>query len=288
MKRTRLIFAALCLLAACLLLSACGGKVAETFSPRGTSVELPVIMYHSLVTNEAAAAQYVCPIQRLEEDLRWLQERGFESVSLAELIAFADGTGTLPPKPVLITLDDGYRNNLTLLPPLLERYDAHAVISIVGEYSDIYTESGEDGSPHTCMSWEDVALAAASPRLELANHSYYFHHLTGRTGSAQRSGESWEHWKDAFCADVQAMQAAMQENCGLSPLCYAYPFGQLTTGADTLLQEMGFRVTLTCNEQKSRLTSGQSNCLFSLGRYNRDGRISTAEYMKKIFEVKTS
>ena len=76
----------------------------------------------------------------------------------------------------------------------------------------------------------------------------------------------------------------MQENCGFSPICYAYPFGQLTDGADALLQEMGFRITLTCNEEKSLLTSGQSNCLFSLGRYNRDGRISTEEFMTKLLE----
>ena len=284
MKRRLLIFSALVLSFSCFLLYFRSGQATKTFSPRGTTLELPVIMYHSLITGESAAAQYVCPIGRLEEDLRWLQNNGFESVTLAQLIAFADGTGTLPPKPVLITLDDGYRNNLTLLPPLLEQYDAHAVISIVGEYADIYTASGEDGSPHTCMSWDDTALAAASPRLELANHSYYFHHLTGRKGSAQQVGEPWEHWKEAFSADVQAMQKAMQENCGLSPLCYAYPFGQLTPGADALLQDLGFRVSLTCNEEKSLLTSGKSGCLFSLGRYNRDGRLSTDTFMKKLFE----
>ena len=256
----------------------------EVFSPRGTTVELPIIMYHSLVTGENTAAQYVCPISRVESDLCWLREHGFESVTLAQLIAFADGTGTLPAKPVLITLDDGYRNNLTLLPPLLERYDAHAVISVVGEYSDIYTASGEDGSPHTCMSWEDLSLAAASPRLELANHSYYFHHLTPRKGSSNMKNEPLEHWKAAFCADVQALQSAFMENCGFSPICYAYPFGQLTDGADALLQQMGFRITLTCNEENSLLTSGQSNCLFSLGRYNRDGRISTEEFMAKLLE----
>ena len=284
MKRITLIFLTFLLLSAVFLQIFINEPAVETFSPRGATVELPVIMYHSLVTGESGAAQYVCPIQRIESDLQWLCENDFESVSLAQLIAFADGESVLPPKPVLITLDDGYRNNLTLLPPLLERYDAHAVISVVGEYADIYTASGEDGSPHTCMSWEDLSLAAASPRLEFANHSYYFHHLTPRKGSSNMKNEPLEHWKAAFCADVQALQSAFMENCGFSPICYAYPFGQLTDGADALLQEMGFRITLTCNEEKRLLTSGQSNCLFSLGRYNRDGRISTEEFMTKLLE----
>ena len=126
----------LCCLSALLLLLAGCGRQTQVFAPRGSSVELPVIMYHSLVTDDRAAAPYVCPISRVEGDLRWLTENGYQSVSLAQLIAFANGQGTLPPKPVLITLDDGYRNNLTLLPPLLEQYDACAVIAVVGDVGD--------------------------------------------------------------------------------------------------------------------------------------------------------
>ncbi len=273
----RLLLAALLLF----LLTGCT-EAAQTFAPRGTRVELPVIMYHSLVKQDNAAAQYVCPIGQVESDLRWLRENGYESVSLEELIAFADGQAALPSKPVLLTLDDGYRNNLTLLPPLLEQYDAHAVISVVGEYADIYTAWGEDGSPHTCMSWEDLVRAAGMERLELANHSYYFHHLAGRQGSAQKPGESRDSWQAAFTADTQSLQRALEETCGVTPVCYAYPFGQLTQGADDLLREMGFRVSLTCNELRSVVTSGDPDCLFSLGRFNRDGRLSTEEYMKKL------
>lgn len=263
------------------LLAGCE-KAVPTFSPRGSGVELPVIMYHSLVKQDSAAARYVCPIGQVESDLRWLRDNGYQSVSLDRLIAFADGQEALPPKPVLITLDDGYRNNLTLLPSLLEQYDAHAVISVVGEYADIYTASGEDGSPHTCMSWEDLTRAAGMERLELANHSYYFHHLTGRQGSAQRPDERRDSWQAAFTADTQSLQLVLSETCGVTPVCYAYPFGQLTEGADALLKEMGFRVSLTCSELRSVVTSGDPDCLFSLGRFNRDGRLSTEAYMKKL------
>lgn len=274
------------LLLACLLLPFCWGKAVQTFSPRGSQVELAVIMYHSLVESDSRASEYVCPVSRVESDLQWLTERGYESVTLAQLIAFADGEGTLPAKPVLITLDDGYRNNLTLLPPLLERYDAHAVIALVGEYADVYTACGDDGSLHAGMSWEDAAQAAASPRLELAGHSYYFHHLAGRKGAARKKGESLSDWKAALTSDTLSLQETMLERCGVTPLAYAYPFGRISEGADGVLQELGFRVTLSCREIRSQLTSGDAGCLYSLGRFNRDGRLSTADFMAKLFREK--
>ena len=264
-----------------LLLTGCG-KQAEAFAPRGSSVELPVIMYHSLVTDEGAAAPYVCPISRVESDLRWLTENGYRCVSLAQLIAFANGEAGLPPKPVLLTLDDGYRNNLTLLPPLLERYDACAVIAVVGEYTEIYTASGEDGSPHSCMSWQDLSRAAQTGRLELANHSYYFHRLTGRRASAKMPGESQAHWQSAFTADTRSLQRAMEAHGLEAPVCYAYPYGQLTEGADKLLWDMGLPVSLTCSEVRSTVVSGDPVTLFGLGRVNRDGRLTTEAFMQKL------
>ena len=279
MKR-RLCTAAMAALLMLLLLPV--PPTAEVFAPRGSRVELPVIMYHSLVTDEQKADAYVCPVSRVERDLQWLRDKGYQPVSAAQLAAFADGTGTLPQKPVLLTLDDGYRNNLTLLPPLLERYDACAVIAVVGEYADIYTASGEDGSLHSCMSWQDVARAAQQPRLELACHSYYFHHLEGRNGSSRKAGEDYAHWQEAFRSDTAAILQALRQQ-GAEPLCYAYPFGQITEGADEILKDLGFRVSLSCSEMRSIVISGDPNSLFSLGRYNRDGRWSTEEFMKKLF-----
>lgn len=280
LRRIAFYLPAMVLLAA-LLSGLAGGQAVEVFAPPGTQRELLVIMYHSLVTNDSAAAQYVCPISRVESDLAWLRDNGYTAVSLAQLTAYADGAGTLPPKPVLLTLDDGYRNNLTLLPDLLEQYDMRAVIAVVGEYADIYTASGEDGSPHTCMSWPDVRRAAEEPRLELACHSYYFHHLESRRGAARKQGEGLADWQAALTADTLAIKQALEEHGG-APVCYAYPFGQISAGADELLGELGFRVTLSCSERRSVLTLGDPDCLFSLGRFNRDGRLSTAEFMATI------
>jgi len=280
MDKKRLAVGVLLLLCALCLLP--GRQAAPVFLPQGGTVELPVLMYHSLVTDDARAAEYVCPISRLESDLKWLREHGYESVSPAQLIAFARGEGTLPPKPVLLTLDDGYRNNLTLLPSLLEAYDFHAVIAVVGEYADRYTASGDDGSLHTCMSWEDTRQAAALPQITLACHCYYFEHIGSGMGAAKKQGERTADWQAAFRADTSAMMNAMTTRCGVTPLCYAYPYGQITEGADEILADLGFQITLSCFENRSLLRSSDPGCLFSLGRFNRDGRLDTETFMQKM------
>ena len=51
-----------------------------------------------------------------------LRDAGYTSVGYADLIEFVNGDGKLPEKPLLITIDDGYQNNLDLAAPLLEKY----------------------------------------------------------------------------------------------------------------------------------------------------------------------
>ncbi len=269
-------------LAAALVLGWHAAPARPVFAPRDARRPLLVVMYHSLVTDDRAAGEYVCPISRVEQDFAALKARGYESVSLAQLVDFAQGRGLLPPKPVLITLDDGYRNNLTLLPPLLERYDMRAVIGVVGEYADIYTRSGEDGSPHSCMGWEDVRRAAQCPRLELAAHSYYLHHLSPRLGAGMKAGEAAPAWRALVEQDTRRLLEAMEARCGVTPLCYAYPYGSIAPGADGLMAELGFRVTLSCREAVSTVQAGDPQSLFSLGRWNRDGRWTTEAFLSRL------
>lgn len=272
---------AICLLLCCLLLPLGRNMPAgQTFSPEN-GVTVRVLMYHSIVTVPAYAGMYAVTMEQLERDLAGLQARGYHFVSPRMLLDFVDEGTSLPEKPVLLTFDDGYRNNLTLLPALLEQYDAYAVVAAVGKYCENAPDPALDASPHISMSWEDMALAAKDvPRITLANHSYALHETGPRLGCGCLPGESQAHWQQVFCADIEKMQQTMQEHCGNAPYIFAYPYGQVPPGADELLQRMGIRITLSCNARDTLLRQGDGAALLSMGRFNRDGRLTSETFLK--------
>ena len=53
----------------------------------GEGVRLPVIMYHSLLKDPSQAGDYVLSPEVLARDLDWLQEHGYETVTVSDLIA---------------------------------------------------------------------------------------------------------------------------------------------------------------------------------------------------------
>jgi len=245
-------------------------------------VPLPVVMYHS-VCNKAPSEYSVTPAQ-LEEDLEWLSCNGFCSVSADQLIKYTRGCGVLPEKPVLITFDDGFYNNLSLALPILEKYDMCAVVSIVGRYTDEYAAADPHADSYSYLTWQDISALLSSGRIEIGSHTYDMHSGNGgRQGCAMLSGESTESYSERLKADIDRLRSELHERCGTEPVVFAYPFGALSAESLPVLRDSGILITLTCREGINYITR-DPDCLYGIFRFNRSGLLSADSFMSVLTE----
>ena len=99
---------------------------------------LTVLGYHRIATANspgfygfwknasAGAAEFSRQLQYLK--------RNYTVIRLEDVVAWLDGTSSLPPRPLLITFDDGYRDNLTVAVPALEALGLRAVFFIATDF----------------------------------------------------------------------------------------------------------------------------------------------------------
>ena len=244
------------------------------------AVFLPVIMYHSICDN--GPQEYIVTPQQLESDLQWLSSHGYTAVSAKQVCDYTHGNGCLPPKPVMITADDGHYNNLSQLLPLLEKYDMCAVISIVGSYTDVYAESDPHQDSYSYLTWDDINTLTASGRIEIGSHTYDMHSLSGgRKGCAKLSCETAEEYRSILRKDLSKLQNEISRHTGQSPVVFAYPFGAVSRESLPVIRELGFSMTLTCREGPNYIVH-DPQCLYGIFRYNRSGLYSTEEFMRKL------
>lgn len=234
-------------------------------------VAVPIIMYHSILDDSARQGRYVITPQQFEQDLRYLREKGYTTVVVADLIAYVREGKPLPAKPVMLTFDDGYYNNLHYAHPLLQQYGMRAVLSPIGTWSEHYSahpsECDHDNYSH--LTWEQLRQMAQSGTWEIQNHSYDLHHLDGgQKGAAKRRDESETGYRLRLKNDLSAAQNLLTERAGVTPTCFAYPFGAYSAASQAVLEEMGFCASLSCEERVSVLTRDPA-CLWRLGRYLR-------------------
>lgn len=246
------------------------------------SIFMPVIMYHSVYNGNPE--EYIVTPTQFENDLSWLSENGCTSVTAQQLTDYVNGKGELPEKPVMITLDDGCYNNLSDVLPLLEKYNMHAIVSVVGQYTDVTAQNDPHIPAYSYLTWEDIQHLTDSGYVEIGNHTYNMHSFKGtRQGCSINSGETEEQYRALLMEDLSRMQNEIHRNTGKLPIVFAYPFGFRSAEATPVIRELGFTITLTCTE-KPNYISRDPDCLYGLNRYNRSGFYSTNEYMNKIFK----
>ncbi len=233
--------------------------------------ELIILTYHHL-DSTADNADTVTPTT-FERHIRTLLKLGYTPVSMADVIAFADGEKGLPKKPICIVFDDGYSSNLTLAAPILEKYGVPAEICIIGSSvgKQSYKDSERPIIPH--FSWAEARAASETGLIHFGSHTYAMHDYVPyesgryREFAAKAAWETDAEFESAFFADCKAMDALMKTHLGYEPTVFAYPHGVTSTMTEAILEQHGIRVTLTTDAHVNTIYSGDTDRLYLLGRF---------------------
>jgi len=132
---------------------------------------LRVLMYHKV--NDLQPNPTTVPTSVFAEQMTLLAELGYEPVSLEQVRAHYVEAAALPEGAVLITFDDGYRDNVENALPILQRHGYPAVIFVPIGFLD-----GDRPLPHEealralgvhneTVGWDELAaLEAGGIRVE--------------------------------------------------------------------------------------------------------------------------
>jgi peptidoglycan/xylan/chitin deacetylase (PgdA/CDA1 family) len=91
----------------------------------GDGRTLRVLMYHKV--NDLAGNRMSMPTSLFDEQMAQLGELGYAAVDLDAVLAHYTHGEPLPAGAILITFDDGYKDNLENAAPVLRKYDYPAV-----------------------------------------------------------------------------------------------------------------------------------------------------------------
>lgn len=87
---------------------------------------LPILMYHNVSEQNNESSGLTISIEKLEEQFRYLTQKGYTSFHLSELENKTD----LPKKSIVLTFDDVTQNQYLYALPLLQKYNLKATFYI--------------------------------------------------------------------------------------------------------------------------------------------------------------
>lgn len=224
------------------LFSCCGQSVyAEERDP----VCVPILMYHEIKTYKTGK-DVITPYE-FERDLQFLKENEYTTITMTDLIGHVYENRGLPPKPIILTFDDGYLNNFIYAFPLLQKYGAKIVLSIIGKNTDDFTRIPDKNPDYSHVTWEQLNDMIQSGLVEAQNHSYNLHSYSKkRIGCIKNSWETESIYRQILTEDIEKLQAEMKEMTGCTPNTFTYPYGHMSKEGIPILKQIGFKASLSC------------------------------------------
>jgi poly-beta-1,6-N-acetyl-D-glucosamine N-deacetylase PgaB len=265
----------------CLLIIV-GVATAATAVDNSGKTALPIFMYHNISKKSSSLGKYVISAEQFENDLIWLRDNGYQTISVQQLLDFADNGTPLPEKSVMITFDDGCQSFYSYVFPLLKKYEMHAVLSVIGTYSEQYSNIDDHNPEYAYVTWDEIAEMSASGYVDIGNHTYDMHMVGQRKGCSMKKGEDEEKYRALLTEDLTKAQDKIAEATGSAPVLFTYPYGSYCKKAREVVREMGFRISLGCEEKVNYLSPSDPDALYMLKRFNRPSGKSSSSYFAQM------
>ncbi len=175
---------------------------------------VPILEYHVLGAAPAGAPYPELYVTRpdFHRQMDWLDEHGYQAVTLEQVEDAWYHGGALPAKPVVLSFDDGYRPQFTYALPELRRHGWAGVLNLKAEGSDLYTSNVK-------------AMIAAG--WELAAHT--IHHLDLTTLDASQLKE-----------ETAGSRAILRREYGVPVKDFCYPAGRFDATVIAAVKAAGY------------------------------------------------
>ena len=243
------------------------------------SICIPIIMYHHVKNTKLGRT--TISKQEFENDLIYLNENNYNTITMTQLVNYVYDGGELPPNPIILSFDDGHLDTFEYVFPLLKKYNMKIVLSIIGKSTDDFTRVVDINLDYSHMTWDQVKEMADSGLAEIQNHSYNLHKVqNGRYGCGQIRNEALSHYEKTITDDVTMFEEKLRLNINIVPNTFTYPYGKYNDNTNNILKKLGYKSTFTCNYGVN-IISNNPECLYEMKRINRSHNQGIGKLIKE-------
>lgn len=225
---------------------------------------IPILLYHRVGKPENVNDN-MDPVE-FERQMSYLFNEGYNTIDLDEYLLFLKGLKALPNKPIIITFDDGAKNNYEVVFPILKRYGFKATIFVNTAYigkklwhskekRKFYfslEEALRDGlNPDNLwtfeyLSWEQIK-EMSKDNISFGAHTHTHPVLTKVS-------------RKRLIDELRDSKFILEQKLGKAVDYFSYPWGTFNKEVMVFVKKAGFKLALAVN------LNGKKPTLYSLER----------------------
>ncbi len=202
--------------------------------------EMPIIMYHRFIKDDSEKGVHgtYLHVDMLEKHFKLIKKMGFETITFEDL----SKKGLISrleygKRYIVITVDDGYKDNYQLLLPLLKKYNFKAVVyAVTGEAFNRWDVEVEDTpeQPVPLMNKNELKALSDSGLVEIGGHTVSHPHLNTLSPEIQK-------------AEIKKNKDELERILGRPLTSFAYPYGSLDIRSKEITEKLGYQFAVATN-----------------------------------------
>ncbi|MGL6066707.1 MAG: polysaccharide deacetylase family protein [Cetobacterium sp.] len=208
-------------------------KVYEQEIIKKKKYEMPVIMYHRVIKDESEKGVHgtYVTIKQFEEQMKYLKTKGYETVTFKDMLDNRYKQRFQKDKKwIMLTFDDGYKDNYENAFPILKKYGFKSVIYILDGIKYNKWDVDDKNNPE-----KKLPLMSVEELLEMKGYGIEF---GGHTSSHPRLADiENENIKKEIINSKRNIEKIIGDNL----LSFAYPYGSLNREVKDIVKEAGYQ-----------------------------------------------
>jgi peptidoglycan/xylan/chitin deacetylase (PgdA/CDA1 family) len=187
------------------------------FAKTLVQLEVPILIYHKT------------PVD-FEAQLQVISNKGYTTITMRRLSRILRGLEEPPAKPLVITFDDGFSDQLQAV-DLLKRYQINGTFYIMagGELSQgcLGAARNRTDCGDSYLNWDEIKEIAKSPFVEIGSHTLDHADLPALSSQEQRS-------------QLSQNKKVIEQMLGREVTTLAYPYGHYTPEVMQAARDIGY------------------------------------------------
>lgn len=233
------------------------------FPPQG----IRVLMYHR-INDTLKPNELVTGTRTFREQMEYLYSKKYKIISVEEMIRQLNNPGIFRKhyrKQVVITFDDGYRDNYLNAFPILKKFGFTATVFLTSGMinTDKKLKRYEHMTDPEMLNWQEIK-EMQDAGIEFGVHTVSHPHLTQINLEEARK-------------EIEDSKSTL-ESKGIKVKSFCYPYGDYNTEIKRIVKDAGFACAFTIKPGMNR----RKDDLFALKRIGINGNDTLFDFKKKL------
>jgi peptidoglycan/xylan/chitin deacetylase (PgdA/CDA1 family) len=208
-----------------------------TYEYTSDELTIPILNYHKFCTGESPDA-YTINIDLFKQQMDYLKDNDYRVISISQLLECIENN-FFPEKPVVITIDDGFKSVYTLAFPILKEYGFPATLFL-------YTDYIANGTNQ--LSWQEIKEMIVDMGMEIGSHSLSHSNLIN-----MKQNESYLDYVTRIKKEIFLSKTILERNTGSTVNSFAYPYGVYSQEIIMLAKQAGYKALLNVNNMNNSI-----------------------------------